>query len=180
MRRIKLIIPLFVILLTAFLPAKAQHRTDSEGNTVYHPFFAVAQYQMGNFDYAKESGYYGLGLLCTSFSHWGRVHVGANLDFSLNAGFVDDWGCLIDFGPSARIDITNHVFVNVPVDVACAVVSVDGSTDSATSWGMRIVPSIHAFITDRVGLFAGPQLNFGFSSGSKAAFGMQAGVSYAF
>lgn len=155
-------------------------RTDSEGNAVYHHYFVVAQYQMGDFKNAKVSGCYGLGVIFNSISHWGRFHVGGNVNFSVNAGFVHDWGCIFDFGPSCRFDINRDLFVNVPVDAVCCVTFPEGSTDSETSWGAKIAPSIHAFLSSRFGLFAGPQLSIGFSDGSKASFGFQAGVSYAF
>lgn len=171
---------IFLAVLTATLSGAAQNRIDSDGNTVYHPFFAVAQYQMGDFEFAEQSGSYGLGLVASSISHWGRFHVGANVNFSINAGFVDNWGCIIDFGPSARVDINNRFFVNVPVNALCHVTFPEGSTDTETAWGARIAPSIHAFLTDRFGLFAGPQVSFGFSDGSSVSFGMQAGISYAF
>lgn len=168
------------VLLSTILPISAQHRTDAEGNPVYHHLFAVAQYQMGDFEHAEDSGCYGLGIVMSSISHWGIFHVGANVNFSINAGFVDNWGCMIDFGPSARVDINKNFFVNVPVNAVCGVVFKEGTTDSDTSWGMQIAPSIHAFVSDRFGLFAGPKLSVGFSSGSSASFGMQAGISYAF
>lgn len=177
---LKKLVVLILTGLTVSIPSYAQNRTDSDGNTVYHPFFAVAQYQMGDFEFAEESGSYGLGLVVSSISHWGRFHVGANLNFSVNAGFVDDWGCIFDFGPSARVDISRNFFVNVPVNAVCNVTSPEGSTDTETSWGARISPSIHAFLSDRFGVFAGPQLSFGFSDGSKTSFGFQTGLSYAF
>ncbi len=167
-------------LIFSTLFVSAQERIDSDGNTIYHPFFAVAQYQMGDFEYAEGSGSYGLGLVASSISHWGRFHVGANVNFSINAGFVDNWGCIIDFGPSARVDINNRFFVNMPVNAVCNVMFPEGSTDTDTSWGARISPSIHAFLSDRFGLFAGPQLGLGFTGSSEASFGFQAGISYAF
>jgi len=175
----KIVLTVVMCIITA-LSLNAQHRTDSDGNTVYHPFFAVAQYQMGDFEFAKESGSYGLGLVCSSISHWGRFHVGANVNFSVNAGFVDDCSCIVDFGPSARVDINKHFFINVPVNALCIIAFPEGSTDTETSWGARVAPSIHAFLSDRFGVFAGPQISFGFSDASSCAFGMQAGVSYSF
>lgn len=168
---------LFLLALLFVMPMHAQTRTDKDDNTVYHPFFAVVQYQMGTFDMPKQSSGYGLGMYATSISHWGRFHVGANLDFSINAGIIDDWGCIISFGPSARIDITKHLFVNVPVDAMCSVTFPEGTTDTKTTWGGKIAPSIHAFISERFGLFAGPSVSFG--SGDPG-FGMQAGLSYSF
>lgn len=155
----------------------AQTRIDSDGNTVYHPYFAVAEYQIGDFDYVKESSCYGLGIVASSISHWGIFHVGANVNFSINAGLCDPWGCIIDFGPSARIDINKNFFVNIPVNAVCGVSFPEGSTDTETEWGGKIAPSLHAFISDRFGLFVGPKVQFG--SGS-TSFGMQAGLSYAF
>lgn len=159
---------------------QAQHRTDSDGNTVYHPFAAVAQYQMGDFEFAKESGSYGLGLVFSSISHWGRFHVGANVNCYINDGFVDNSSFIVDFGPSTRVDINRDLFVNIPVNAVCIATFPEGTTDTETAWGARIAPSLHAFISDRFGVFAGPQISFGFSDASSCAFGMQAGVSYAF
>ncbi|MGM9845475.1 MAG: hypothetical protein ACI30K_04525 [Muribaculaceae bacterium] len=132
---------------------------------------------MGTFDFPKGSSSYGLGMVATSISHWGRFHVGANINFSINAGFVDDWGCIIDFGPSVRVDIANNLFVNMPVDVVCVATFPEGSTDTKTSWGARIAPSLHFFFSKKFGIFAGPQVSFG---GSATDFGMQAGLSYSF
>lgn len=168
----------FLLTIVFFVkPMLAQTRTDNDGNTVYHPYFAVAQYQMTSFDYPKESSAYGLGVYATSISHWGRFHIGANVDFSVNAGVIDDWGCLVGFGPSARIDITKHLFVNVPVDATCEVNFPEGTTDTKTSWGCKIAPSIHAFFSDRFGLFVGPSVKL---DAGDPKFGMQAGLSYSF
>lgn len=168
-----------LLLLTVVLSAGAQDRTDSDGNTVSHSFFGVAQYQMGDFKYAKESGSYGLGFVYSSISHWGRIHVGANCNLSINAGFVDRMGCIIDFGPSARIDICKSLFVNIPINAVCSVNFPEGE-DTKTTWGARIAPALHAFTSSCFGLFAGPQLSYAFSGGSKVAFGMQAGLSFYF
>lgn len=171
---------LILVVLTTFVSGFAQSRTDSDGNTVHHYFFAVAQYQMQDFDFAKESSIYGLGLYMSSFSHWNRFHVGADLNYSLNAGIVDDWGCIIEFGPSVRVDISKNFIVNMPINALCNVQFPEGSTDTKTSWGMKIAPSLHAFFTDRFGIFAGPQLTTDFKSGHDASFGFQAGISYSF
>lgn len=181
----------FIITLIAtlanFFSVSAQYsedspgdRIDSEGNTVHHWFFCTAQYQFSDFDYFKESGNYGLGMVITSISHWGPLHVGANVNFSINSGLVDNSGCIIDFGPSARVDITKDVFINIPFNAVCYVTFPKGSTDTETSWGAKISPSIHAFITDRLGLFLGPQMVMGFKSGEKTTFGGQFGISYSF
>lgn len=172
---------LIVLVCGSFMSTvNAQTRTDSEGNVVHHPFYAVAQYQMGDFEYAKLSSSYGFGIVYSSISHWGRFHVGANLNLSINAGVVDDWGMIIDFGPSARIDIVDHFFVNIPVNVVCGVTFPEGSTESHTTWGGRIPVLANYFFTERFGLYAGPQLNFAFTSGSSASIGMQCGIAYAF
>lgn len=152
---------------------------DSEHEEVLHKTFVVAQYQLGDFREARYTSCYGLGLVFPTIHHWGAVHVGANLDFSINAGIVDDWGCIIDFGPSVRFDITEHVFVNIPVDARCAVTFPEKS-DSQTNWGMQIVPALHVFLTKKFGIFVGPQMTIGFASESKPAFGLVAGLSYEF
>lgn len=167
----------FGIALLSMLCAKAQNRTDSDGNIVYHNIFVVADYQIGEYKYPKESGSYGLGMVISSLSHWGILHVGANANFSLNAGLLDPWGCVIDFGPSARIDINKHLFVNIPINAVCGISFPEGSSDTETNWGAKIAPSVHAFLSDRFGLFAGPNVVFG--SGSPT-FGAQAGISYSF
>ena len=175
----KLILAIVAIVI-ASASANAAHRVDSDGNTVYHHFIVPLQYQMETFDYPKESSMYGAGLVITSLSHWGKFHVGANMNFSINAGIVDDSGVIFDFGPSARYDLVDkRLFINMPVNISCACYWPDRS-GTQTSWGMRITPSLYAFITDHIGIFAGPQVNFGFSSGSKASFGMQAGVALSF
>lgn len=174
----------FVIIILAIVLASfqnlAQTRTDSDGNTIDHPYFVVAQYQMGDFSVAKESGSYGLGVIINSITHWGRFHVGANVNFSINAGFIKNWGCIIDFGPSARIDINERFFVNIPVNAMCNVIFPVGSSETEAIWGVKISPSIHTFLSDRFGLFVGPQLNFGFNDSSAVSCGFQAGISYAF
>lgn len=155
------------------------YRIDSDGNPVYHSFYCVAQYQIGDFDFAKESGFYGLGMVVSSFSHWGRFHLGFNINLSINAGLVDDWGMDVDFGPSMRVDISKHVFVNMPIDAVCVATFPDGG-DTQTDWGAKIAPSLNVFATDRFGLFVGPQVMFSFSGDSDATFGLVAGLSYAF
>lgn len=167
-----------VTIVMAVVSANAQYRIDSEGNKVYHPFFAVAEWQMADFDIAKESSAYGLGLVFTSISHWDKFHVGANVNFSVNAGLLDDWGCIVDFGPSVRYDISNRIFVNMPVNATCYVTYPEGTTDTETSCGAKIAPSLHAFLSDKFGVFVGPQVSFAFSGGSEASFGFQAGISY--
>lgn len=176
----KLILAIAAIVI-ATVSANATKRIDSDGNTVHHHFIVPLQYQMESFDFPKESSIYGTGFVLTSISHWGKFHIGANLGLSLNAGILDDWSMICDFGPSARYDlIDKRLFINMPLTVVCACSWSEGSTDTQTSWGMRISPSLYAFITDHIGIFAGPQVNFGFASGSKAAFGMQAGVALSF
>lgn len=176
----KLILAIVAIVI-ATASANATKRIDSDGNTVYHHFIVPLQYQMQTFDFPKESSLYGTGLVLTSISHWGKFHVGANVNLSINAGIVDDSGMIVDFGPSARYDLVDkRLFINMPVNVTCGCYWPEGTTDTQTSWGMRITPSLYAFITDHIGIFAGPQVIFDFSSGSKASFGMQAGVAISF
>lgn len=154
----------------------AQTRQDSNGNTVYHSFFAVAQYQMGDFDFAKYSSSYGVGMMASSISHWGAFHVGANVNFGINAGIVDDWGCIFDFGPSVRVDISKACFVNMPIDAVCVATFPKGE-DTQTTWGAKISPAIHLFATERFGVFVGPQ--FTIADGGSSV-GMVAGISYSF
>ena len=175
----KKVILLILVAVLGITSAKATSRTDSEGNTIDQALFAVAEYQMGNFDYPKDSSWYGVGMVASSISHWGRFHVGANINFLINAGVADDWGCIIDFGPSVRVDIVKNVFVNMPVDVVCVATFPEGSSDTHTSWGARIAPSLHVFLSKKFGIYAGPQVTFGLG-GSSAQFGMQAGLSCSF
>ncbi|MDE7437989.1 MAG: LysM peptidoglycan-binding domain-containing protein [Muribaculaceae bacterium] len=157
---------------------KKRGRIDSEGNLIRHSFFVKALYEMNNFDYAKESSWYGVGMSASSIAHWGAFHVGGDLAFLINAGVVKDWGCCVEFGPSARVDITENIFINMPIDVVC-VVSFDKGNSHA-SWGGRLAPALHLALSDSFGIFAGPQMNFAFASGSKAAFGMVAGIAFQF
>lgn len=155
------------------------NENDSEHEEGLHKAFVVAQYQLGDFREAKYTSCYGLGLVFPTIHHWGPIHVGANLNFSINAGIVDDWGCIIDFGPSVGFDIDENVFVNIPVDARCDVTFPEGS-DTQTNWGMQIAPALHVFLTKKFGIFVGPQMTIGFASGSKPAFGLVAGLSYEF
>ena len=168
---------LLTVLCMGAISANAQTRQDADGNTVHHPFFAVAQYQMGDFDMAKYSSSYGVGMMATSISHWGAIHVGANVNFGINAGIMDDWGCIIDFGPSVRVDISKSCFVNMPIDAVCVCTFPEGSTDTETTWGAKLAPAIHLFASDRLGIFAGPQFTFG---NGVTNVGMVAGLSYSF
>lgn len=168
---------LLCIAVWSVVCVNATTRIDGNGNTVYHSFFAYAEYQINDFEVAKESGCYGLGVVASSLSHWGNLHVGANVDFSVNAGLIDPWGCIVNFGPSARIDINKNFFVNIPVNAVCSVMFIEGSTDSKTNWGAQIAPSIHAFISEKLGIFVGPKVMFNSES---VSIGMQAGISYSF
>jgi len=152
-------------------------RVDSDGNVVYYPSFFTVNYQTTDVEFIKESGSYGLGLVYSSFSHWGRFHVGANVNFSINAGLIDDWGCIIEFGPSVRFDISDRCFINMPIDAVCSCTFPEGTTDTKTDWGAKISPAIHGFLTDRFGLFAGPQVALG---SGKTNFGAFVGICYAF
>ena len=143
-----------------------------------HSSFFVAQYQLGDFTNAKYSSCYGLGIFFPSVVNWGALHIGGNLNFSINAGVVKEWGCLIDFGPSVRYDIAENVFFNMPVDVRCAVTIPEGTTDTHADWGLQLAPAIHVFFTKKFGIYFGPQMTIGFYSGAKPAFGLVAGISF--
>lgn len=150
-------------------------RTDSNGETVYHCMAAKAIYMMGDFDVAKESSWYGVGVESSSISHWGFFHVGANVDFILNAGIVDDWSCSGMFGPSVRFDLAQNVFINMPIN---AVFTCDFSeSDTKTYWAARMAPALNVYFSNRFGIFAGPQVSFDFE-GSDATFGMYAGLTF--
>lgn len=154
-------------------------RVDINGEVVYHPFDARAVYLMMDFDTPDYSSNYGLGMQVSSISHWGKIHVGADLNFLINAGVVDDWGCLVTFGPSLRLDLGDHFFINMPVDAAVRLTFPEGSTDTETTWFAIVNPCIHAYFNSRFGIFAGPQVAFDFS-GSDPSFGMTAGLCYSF
>lgn len=141
--------------------------------------FLTAQYNVGDTKYMKESGIYGISLVLSSIGTWDKFHVGGNVNYGLNAGLVDPWGCKIDFGPSVRYDIGERCFINMPVDVSCFVLFPEGSTDTDTSWGMSITPTLYGFFTKNFGIFAGPQLNVGFSGGDPT-FGFVAGLAFSF
>lgn len=162
-------------------PSEGNYRIDTNNEVVTHYMFYGAQYDLLTFKSAKSS-LYGVFWSISSLSHWGRFHVGADLSMRINAGIIDDWGYGCDFGPSVRVDITDNVFVNMPVNARMAKVwnnydvnsgeSVDEHKDSRTSWGAVIKPSIYFFPAPKFGLFIGPQLNI--SDGCD--IGMQAGI----
>ena len=171
---------LLIVALVAISSASAStSRTDKDGNEVYHPVFASAQYFMGDFDIAKQSSWYGLGIYATSISHWGAFHVGADIDFNINNGFVpkSNSGVMINFGPSFRVDLGKHLFLNVPVNAVCSIFESEGTTKSKSYWGGKVAPSFHGFFNDRVGIFVGPNITFDKNGSS---FGMQAGLSICF
>lgn len=151
-------------------------RIDTDGNIVYHPFFAVAQYQMGDFESAKLSSRYGLGLVATSISHWGAFHVGADVCLSINAGIIDDWNIMCCFGPSMRFDISPSCFLNIPIN-AVFVQVIPEKEDTKYYWGAMVSPALHLFASDRFGIFVGPQFTF---DSDATSVGMVAGISYAF
>lgn len=147
---------------------------------VSHPIHFSLIYQLLSFEDTKYSSVYGVGLTANSIGHWGIFHIGANLNFCINAGVIDDWGCLIDFGPMARIDIAKHYFVTIPVNASCSVTFPEKSTDTKTTWGAKIAPSINCFFSDKFGIFLGPQMSIPFAEGAKVGFGLQAGLSFSF
>lgn len=187
---------IFIITLIAtlanFFSASAQYsedspadRIDSEGNTVHHCYFMTAQYKFSDFDYFKESGFYGIDVVFTSISHWGPLHIGGNFGLAINNGLLKGGNSfLTDFGPSVRYDIIQHAFINIPINVFYSKTWNDEKneyvSEEYSGWGLRIAPSLHFFLTDRLGLFLGPQMVMGFKSGEKTTFGGQFGISYSF
>lgn len=156
----------------------ADFRTDNDGIPVYYPFFVSAMYEMGDFEYPKYSSSYGLGLYFTSISHWGNVHVGADVNFTTNAGIIKDWGCAIAFGPSIRFDIINNIYVNIPINAICGF-SFEG-TKTDTNWAVKIAPSLHCFFSKNCGIFLGPQTGVAFIENSSIGVGFQAGLTFIF
>lgn len=169
---------LLIVAMVAFSAAPASAaETDNGENEVSHAVFASAQYYMGDFDVAKQSSWYGLGLYATSACHWGGFHIGGNFGLSINNGIVhsSDSGMMFCFGPSFRADFSKHFFLNVPINAVCFVLFPDGNTKS--HWGGKVAPSFYGFFNDRVGIFAGPNVTFNKNGSS---FGMQAGLSICF
>ncbi len=152
-------------------------RIDANGEVVYHPVDAHAIYMMGSFEEVKLSSKYGIGLKGSSISHWGRFHVGADLNFLINAGIVDDFGCMVTFGPSLRFDLADHFFIDMPVNAAVYCEWPEGTTDTKTTWFAIVNPTLHAYFNSRIGIFAGPMVSFDFSGGDPS-FGMTAGLTY--
>ncbi len=170
---------LLIVAMVAFSAVSASaatSRTDSDGNEVYHHFLVSAQYTMGDFDMAKLTSWYGLGMYVTSFSHWGGFHIGADFDININNGFVDKSGIMTSFGPSFRVDLGKNFFLNVPVNAVCSASYPEGE-DTKYIWAGKVAPSFHGFFNDRVGIFAGPNVTFNKNGSS---FGMQAGLSICF
>lgn len=139
-----------------------------------------AQFSSNDFEYLKECGSYGLGIYATSIGHWGNFHVGANANLGVNAGLIDDWGMQVEFGPSARYDLGKRFFVNLPINALCSCTFPEGSTGTHTEWGITATPTLHAWITPKFGIFAGPKMAAQFDSESDICFGFVAGISYAF
>lgn len=173
----KFLVLLIGAILSVGAYASEAYRIDTDGNKIYHPFGVHAIYEMQDFDYAKESSYYGLGMEWSSISHWGFFHLGCNLDMLINAGVIKNWGMKINFGPSMRFDIGRHFYVNMPLDAVCYCIWPEGSTKTETSWAAQVSPSIYGLLSDRVSIFAGPHLTTDFDNTS---FGMQAGINICF
>lgn len=172
----KLILTLVLLTLRVGVFAQsALTRTDSEGNEIYRPLVLTANYQMYDFDLPKLSSVYGIGISCNSISHWGILHVGATVNYEINAGIVKNWSSIMDFGPSLRIDICKDIFFNMPL--MCSWEYGKGeSGDFESSWIFKTIPSINAFFTKRFGIFAGPMMTVG----SKAvSWGFSAGLAIA-
>jgi len=171
-------IVLFVVLCLGFLSTSAQTENDpkktengSKKDEVRYSVLVAAQYQIHDFDAVKYSSFYGVGVFATSLCHWNSFHIGANIDVVMNYGMYDDASeLMIDFGPSARFDISKSCFINIPLDAVICMF------DKVRLAG-KISPAIHLFPSRNVGLFVGPQLFF---NSHDATFGMVAGLSFCF
>ena len=122
-----------------------------------------------------------MAIEATSVAQWDNFHVGSFLSFGANYGLTpidDNEGLLVKFGPSARLDLTDNIYINLPVLVNVLSTSPEGSTKY--EWGMSIIPTLHLFMTEKVGIFAGVQSIFSFKSNSDTNFGVRFGLSYAF
>lgn len=167
---------LLIIALLGSVCAKAQFRQDSEGNTVYHPYLGVIEYQMIDFNEPKYSSSVGFGFMATSFSHWGRFHLGANINAGIATAYLfDAAGITIDLGPSVRFDINRRCFINMPVNAT--VFLAFAKNYGGIGGCVRIAPSFHAFLNDRFGAYIGPEGRF---NSYYTYFGFQAGLSYSF
>lgn len=146
-------------------------KQESEQETVFY----TLQYQANDLDWLKESGSYGFGAMFTSFANWGRFHVGCNFQMGFNFGLVDsDYSAFVlDFGPSLRFDISDNVFINMPVDATYTKVT-------RGAWGMRISPSLHYRFSRAIGIYLGPQFNRGFNDGGESNIGAQVGLTIVF
>ncbi len=162
-------------------PQTTATTNDDTTSHATHPFFCSASYECLDWDAFKNSGYYSLAIEATSVAQWDNFHVGSFLSFGANYGLTpidDNEGLLVKFGPSARLDLTDNIYINLPVLVNVLSTSPEGSTKY--EWGMSIIPTLHLFMTEKVGIFAGVQSIFSFKSNSDTNFGVRFGLSYAF
>lgn len=150
----------------------------ADDSTTLPKFCASVQFSSYDFDHVKETGSYGGALYCTSIGQWDKFHVGGNVSLGVNAGLVDDWGCQVEFGPSVRYDLGSRFFVNLPINALCFATFPEGTTSTHTEWGLTVSPALHAWITPKFGVFAGPKMTMDFEN--DATFGFVAGVSFAF
>ncbi len=167
MRRVLLLIALCL----GVIVSNAQTQADPDKDAVRYDVLGSVQYQMLDFDAVKNSSYYGFATYATSLIHWNSFHIGANVVCSVNYGIADSVfeTTMVDFGPSARVDISKSCFINIPVN-ACLI----GDDD----WYGKISPALHMFPNGgKIGIFVGPQLIF---DSNISEFGMVAGLTYSF
>lgn len=178
------------ILLISCLPGMAQYRIDRKGEKVNHWLMADFRLQMLNFAAGSESIAYGIGIKDTSITHWGWFHIGVEADFALDAGLHKYWGYNLGFGPSFRFDLSDKIFLNVPLEGAYLhAVKYEHygypyyERSTRFFWGGKITPTLYCFASERVGLFVGPQMMLLGNENSYECsiyLGAQLGVSYSF
>lgn len=157
----------FIVALASLGNVFAQTSENPTDDSLPHNVILDIEYQISNFEYAKNSGKYGFGINRTSFDGKSskKFHAGANFHMDWNAGLVSDFSIMFELGPSFRYDISNNCLINVPLNVLLNLLPYreDGKSKTDVSWGLRLGPSLYYFFSKSVGIFAGPQLMLPFA-----------------
>lgn len=167
-----LITTLAIIAISFTVSAETPDQTVPAQEEPITSLFAL-QYQFQTFDDAKASGSYGFAVFDTSCYTKGDFHIGYDIGLGMNYGLIKPGGLIYEIGPSGRIDISKRVFINMPVNLMLYY-------SKKAYWGMRVAPSLMAFVSKNVGVFVGPQLAIGFNKCSDTTVGMQFGLAFNF
>lgn len=167
---------LSIILKVLICVSAASYCGTAQAQEVYKKGTYEIQFQTLSFEDFGGSGFYGIGGSFTSIGDrfFGKSHIGADFHISFNYGLSDINGVLFELGPSYRYDLTDRIFLNVPVNCMYATLS-QGKQDM-DMWMMKVAPTIYAGV-GKLCLFIGPQWCYNIT-GSDSNFGLRVGLAF--